>query len=155
MDQELNRIQKRAIEALAVAPLIKAVAQRIGKEEALSILGRINQEEAFERGRSMARAGRPNDIQALVEEVEGWGQGGVWEMEVLERTDRTYFFDVFRCPYHQKYKDLGLEELGVRLSCCRDEPFARGFNPRLKLVRTKTIMEGADRCDFRYYLGQD
>jgi len=24
-----------------------------------------------------------------------------------------------------------------------------GFNPRMKLVRTKTIMEGNDHCDFR------
>ena len=30
---EINRIDKRAIEALAVAPVIRAVAQRIGKEE--------------------------------------------------------------------------------------------------------------------------
>ena len=63
-DKELNRIERRAIEALAIAPVIKAVAQRLG----------------------------------------------------------------------------------------RDEPFARGFNPQLRLERTKTIMEGADHCDFRYYL---
>jgi hypothetical protein len=150
--KELNRIDKRAIEALAMAPLIKALAERIGLEEALSILGQVNEKEAYERGRSMAEAGGRNDIQALVEEVATWGRGGIWEMEVLERTERTYFFDVLKCPYHQKYKDLGLVELGVQLSCCRDEPFARGFNPRLKLVRTKTIMEGADRCDFRYRL---
>jgi hypothetical protein len=45
-----------------------------------------------------------------------------------------------------------LAQFGVGLSCCRDAPFARGFNPQLKLVRTQTIMEGADHCDFRYYL---
>jgi hypothetical protein len=61
-NKELNRTEKRAIEALAIAPVIRAVSQRIGRDE------------------------------------------------------------------------------------------ARGFNPQLKLVRTKTIMEGADHCDFRYYL---
>ncbi|MCP4214504.1 MAG: L-2-amino-thiazoline-4-carboxylic acid hydrolase [bacterium] len=45
-----------------------------------------------------------------------------------------------------------MEELGVQFSCCRDEPHARGFNSQLKLVRTKTLMEGDDCCDFRYYL---
>ena len=54
--------------------------------------------------------------------------------------------------YYEKYNELGLAEYGVGLSCCRDEPFARGFNPNLKLVRTQTIMEGAEHCDFRYYL---
>jgi predicted hydrocarbon binding protein len=150
--KELNRIQIRAIEALAIAPVIRAVTQRIGREEALALLEQVNQQEAFRRGRSVAEKVEQNGIEALVDEVAGWGRGGVWEMEVLEQTPTSYFFNVTRCPYYEKYRDLGLDEFGVYLSCCRDEPFARGFNPKLRLVRTKTIMEGADHCDFRYYL---
>lgn len=152
MEKELNRIEKRAIEALAVVPLIKAVAERIGLNEALSIVCEVNEQEAYQRGQNMAAAGGRNDINALVEEVEGWGRGGVWEMEVLEQTPETYFFDVTRCPYHEKYEELGVREFGSCLSCCRDATFARGFNPNLRLVRTTTIMEGAECCDFRYYL---
>ncbi len=151
-DKELNRIEKRAIEALAIAPLIMAVSQRIGRDEALAILREVNQQEAFQRGRSMAQEMERNGIEELVEDVAEWGRGGVWEMDVLEQTPTTYFFNVTRCPYYEKYKELGLEEFGVGFSCCRDEPFARGFNPQLGLERSKTIMEGADHCDFRYYL---
>ena len=151
-DKELNRIEKRAIEALAIAPVIRAVSQRIGWDEALAILQDVNQREAFQRGRSMAEKMERNGIEELVDEVAGWGRGGVWEMDVLERTPTTYFFNVSRCPYYEKYRELGLEEFGVGFSCCRDEPFARGFNPQLRLVRIKTIMEGSDHCDFRYYL---
>lgn len=147
----LNRIEKRAIEALAIAPVIKAVAQRIGREEAVGILKEINQQEAFLRGQNMTTGGQ-NGINELVNDVATWGEGGILTMEVLEKTSSTYFFNVFRCPYHEKYRELGLEEFGVEFSCCRDEPFARGFNPHLKLVRTQTIMEGAAYCDFRYYL---
>jgi len=152
-NKELNRIEKRAIEALAIAPVIKAVAQRLGRDEALVILQKVNQQEAFQRGRSMAEDMERNGIEELVDDVAGWGRGGVWEMEVLEQTPTTYFFNVTRCPYYEKYKELRLEEFGVGFSCCRDEPFARGFNPQLRLKRSKTIMEGADHCDFRYYLG--
>jgi hypothetical protein len=151
-NREINRIEKRAIEALAVAPFIRAVSQRIGRNEALAILGEVNQKEAFQRGRSLAEKVDQNGIEALVDEVAGWGRGGVWEMDVLEQTAKTYFFNVTRCPYYDKYRELELDEFGVYFSCCRDEPFARGFNSRLRLVRTKTIMEGADHCDFRYYL---
>jgi hypothetical protein len=150
---ELNRIEKRAVEALAIAPVIRALSQRIGWDEALDLLQVVNQQEAFQRGRDLAKEMKHNGIKGVVDEVAGWGRGGVWEMEVIEQTPRTYFFNVTRCPYFEKYRELGLEEFGVGFSCCRDEPFARGFNPRLKLVRTKTIMEGADHCDFRYYLG--
>ena len=151
-DKELNRIEKRAIEALAIAPVIRAVSQRIGRDEALAILQEVNQQEAFQRGGSMAEKMDRKGIEELVDEVAGWGRGGVWEMDVLEQTSTTYFFNVTRCPYYEKYKEMGLEEFGVGFSCCRDEPFARGFNPQLRLERTNTIMEGADHCDFRYYL---
>ena len=148
----LNWIEKRAIEALAIVPVIKAVSQRIGKDEALAILKEVNQHEAFQRGQNMVKTEGQNGIEELVNEVAGWGEGGMWEMDVLEQTPTTYFFNVTCCPYYEKYLKLGLEEFGVGFSCCRDEPFARGFNPRFELVRTKTIMEGADHCDFRYYL---
>ena len=151
-NKELNRIEKRAVEALAVAPVIRAVAQKIGMESALAILREVNRQEAFQRGQSMRKSDGQNGIDELVDEIATWGEGGFWETEVLERTPTTYFFNVTRCPYYEKYKELGLDEFGVEFSCCRDEPFARGFNPRLILMRTKTIMEGADHCDFQYYL---
>lgn len=146
----INRIEKRAIEALAILPIIKLVAEKIGRDEAVAILREVNQKEAFQRGRKMMK--EKNVIEELAKDVDTWGEGGAWEIEVLEKTSTTYFFNVLRCPYYDKYKELGLEEFGVELSCCRDEPFARGLHPDLKLVRTKTIMEGADHCDFRYSL---
>ena len=147
-----NRIEKRAIEALAVAPVIQAVAKRIGKEEALALLMEVNQEEAFQRGLQMRSQLGQTGISELVDEVAGWGEGGVWELETIEQTHETYFFNVTRCPYYEKYRELGLEEFGVAMSCCRDKPFAIGFHPHLKLERSQTIMEGAAYCDFRYSL---
>ena len=149
---ELNRIEKRAIEASAIAPIIQAVAQQIGKEEALAILQKVNEDEALQRGESIRRKLGATGIHQLIEDVATWGVGGVLEMEVIEQTSETYHFNITRCPYFEKYRELGLAEYGVALSCCRDEPFARGFHPQLKLERSQTIMEGADFCDFRYTL---
>jgi hypothetical protein len=150
--KEISRIEKRAIEAQAVAPVIRALAEKIGRKEALAVLREVNEEEAFRRGRSLAAEKGRNGIEELAEDVATWGEGGGWEMEVLEQTATTYFFNVTRCPYYEKYRELGLQEFGVALSCCRDAPFARGLNPRLRLERTQTLMEGADHCDFRYTL---
>ncbi len=152
---ELNRLEKRAIEASAIAPVIKAVAQRIGEEEALAILQEVNEKEAFQRGLYIRNKSERTGIPELVEDVTTWGIGGEMEMEVLEQTATTYHFNVTRCPYYEKYRELGLADFGVALSCCRDKPFARGFHPQLKLERSQTIMEGADHCDFRYSLGAD
>jgi hypothetical protein len=32
----------------------------------------------------------------------------------------------------------------------RDFALVEGFNPKINLTRTQTIMEGADYCDFRF-----
>ena len=53
--EEMNRIEKRAIEALAIAPVMREVSKKLGNEEALAILRDINQKEAFQRGREMAK----------------------------------------------------------------------------------------------------
>ena len=71
---------------------------------------------------------------------------------MLEQTENTFFFNVTRCRFAEAYEKLGIMELGVALSCCRDFGFIEGFNPKIKLVRTQTIMEGAPICDFRYTL---
>ena len=66
---ELNRIEKRAIEASAVAPVIQAVAQRIGKKEALAILQEVNEKEAFQRGQLLRSQLGATGISELVEDV--------------------------------------------------------------------------------------
>jgi L-2-amino-thiazoline-4-carboxylic acid hydrolase len=48
---------------------------------------------------------------------------------------------------------MGLREIGDLLSCCRDGAFCEGYDPRIKLTRTQTIMGGASHCDFRYRVG--
>jgi hypothetical protein len=151
----ISRIERRAIEAPAVARVIRALERRLGREDALTLLMEVNQHEAFDRGRCLAEESGRNGIDELVEDVAGWGAGGSMEIEVLERTPTKFFFDVTRCPYFETYRELGLEQYGVAFSCCRDEPFAKGFNPRLRLERAQTIMEGADHCDFRYHLDEE
>ena len=55
-----------------------------------------------------------------------------------------------RCRYAETYKAMGLGEIGHLLSCNRDGAFCEGYDPKLKLERTQTIMQGASHCDFRY-----
>ena len=62
-DKGLNRIEKRAIGAVASGPVIRAVSQRFGRDEALIVLKEVNQQEAFQRGRGMAEEMEQNGIE--------------------------------------------------------------------------------------------
>lgn len=148
----INRIEKRAIEACAIVPVLEALESTIPMPDLIAALRQANEREAFHRGQEMGVSRKEHVIAALAKDVAGWGEGGALEMDVIELTETTFHFNVTRCPYYDRYRKLGLASFGVALSCCRDEPFARGFHPSLKLARTRTIMEGHDHCDFRYSL---
>jgi hypothetical protein len=53
------------------------------------------------------------------------------------------------------YRAMGLGAIGHILSCNRDGTFCEGYDDRIKLARSQTIMGGADHCDFRYRFAPD
>jgi len=150
---EPSLLKRREIEARVVVPLLQAFAEKMGREQALAVAAKVIQALARAAGHEMAEKLGVNDMAAFTGVVRDvWAQNKALEMAVLEETDRKLSFDVTRCAYVELYEKLGIKEFGCCLSCNRDAGFAEGFNPRLKLQRTQTIMEGAPHCDFRFSL---
>ena len=69
-----------------------------------------------------------------------------YRIETVSR-ERGTAFDVVYCPVASFFRDRGAADLCVASWCNLD--FALAELTQQKLVRTKTIVEGADRCDFR------
>jgi len=147
-----NLMKCREIEGLIAVPLIRGFMEECGGQKAMDRAGRVIQDLAREAGRKASETSGSNSLKDLASLMEFWSEGGLLVEEILEKTDRTYFFNVTRCRYAELYEDLGIREFGYTLSCCRDEPFIKGFNPLIKFERTQTIMEGAPICDFRMSL---
>ena len=57
-------------------------------------------------------------------------------------------FDVTRCPLADYFKDQGVPELTPYAACRLDFAAARAYG--VDLVRSQTIAEGAEYCDFRW-----
>ena len=151
----VSLIERRVIEAQALAPLVRALGEELGLDKVKAVLQAVNERASREYGQELAQRLGSNTLADLAREMSSWGQGGVLEEEVLEQSQTVYAFNVTRCLYAEKYAELGLADLGYCLSCCRDEPFAQGFNPGIVFTRTRTIMEGAPICDFRYTLNTE
>jgi len=110
---------------------------------------------AIEQARAFAATapGGPS-LKAFQEVMPLWTKGGALEIEVKEQTDTSFTFNVTRCRYAETYKAMGLGEIGHLLSCNRDGAFCEGYDPKLKLERSQTIMQGASHCDFKYSYGK-
>ena len=147
---DLTLLQQRYIEASVLGPLIRALQRELGMERANKVASRAIATIARERGRQLAsRAGR-NDLASFVRLAGSWRGEGDLTIEVLRSDSRHHDFNVTRCRFAEMYREMGLGDMGYILSCGRDSFVVEGFNPRIKLNRSQTIMEGAPFCDFRY-----
>lgn len=70
----------------------------------------------------------------------------------LERVDNGVQMKCTKCPYVDLAKKLGMTEWFFHLICANDFFIAEGFNPKIGLKRTRTLMEGHDCCDHLYYI---
>lgn len=148
---ELPILELRRIEANVIKPIYEEMVDRLGREQAQSILGSAIEKAAIEQGKTIADSTENGpSLRAFITLFERWKMGGALEVEVLHEADDQFDFNVTRCRYAEMYKDLDMGDIGHLLSCGRDGSFCTGYDPRIELDRGQTIMGGAGHCDFRY-----
>jgi hypothetical protein len=151
-DERLGILEQRRIEAAFAKGIYEEMAAELGRDRAKAILSRAVVKLAKSTAAEMAKEG-PGGQPSLAHFIELqplWTKGDALRIETLHHDDTRYDFNVTRCRYAEMYKDMGIAELGAVLSCNRDGAFCEGYDPKLKLERTQTIMGGATHCDFRY-----
>jgi fumarate reductase iron-sulfur subunit len=141
---------RREIEALIAAPLIKAFMEAFGREETLGVVEKVIKSLARQMGEFLKTVSGGDSLEHLQKAMTLFSQGGAHEIELLEASPKKVAMNITRCRYAEMYREHGLQELGVLLSCGRDFALMEGFNPRIRFTRTQTIMEGAPFCDFRF-----
>ncbi|GAB0114906.1 L-2-amino-thiazoline-4-carboxylic acid hydrolase [Acidisoma sp. C75] len=153
---EIGILERRKIEAELVQSIYPVLAAELGEARARALLAQAIRAAAIASGRSFAgkTPGGPS-LQAFQELFELWTRGDALRLEVLRADERHFDFNVRRCRYAETYHAMGLGEIGAILSCNRDGAFCEGYDPRIKLTRTQTIMEGASHCDFRFTISDD
>ena len=151
MSEQLPILEQRRIEARVIKPIYDEMVARLGVEAAQAILGAAIEKAAIAQGRSFAEAsGGQLGIDGFAAIQKHWTANGALEIEEVGRAHDRLDFNVTRCRYSEMYREMGLGEIGHLLSCGRDGTFCQGFDPRITLERTQTIMGGAPHCDFRY-----
>ena len=147
----LSMLDKRKIEAEILKEVYETLKASHGEAVARNTVSESVRRSAIEQARQFAAAAPGGtSLKAFQDVMPLWTKGGALEIEVKEQTATTFTFNVTRCRYAETYKAMGLGEIGALLSCNRDGAFCEGYDPKLKLERSQTIMGGASHCDFKY-----
>ena len=149
---DLPMLDQRRIEANILKPVYREMVEQLGEEKAQEILGAAIIRDSISQGQAYAKGLEDTGLKAFRDTMAQWKASGALEMDMLKETDEEVHFNVTRCRYSEMYREMGVGDIGHLLSCNRDGTFCTGFNPKIKLERTQTIMKGASHCDFRYSL---
>ena len=151
-EDRLGILEQRRIEAAFARGIYDEMKAELGEAQAKAILTRAVVKLARSTAAEMAKegpGGKPS-LEHFIALQPLWTKGDALKIETLHQDATHYDFNVVRCRYAEMYREMGIAELGAVLSCNRDGAFCEGYDPKLKLERTQTIMGGAAHCDFRY-----
>jgi hypothetical protein len=146
-------LERRRIEAAVLKHVYDTLKKTHGEDVARHTIADAVRSSSIEQAAEFAaKVGGKTSMQTFVDRQGLWKAGDAIVTDVKEQTETSYVFNVTRCRYAEMYRDMGLGEIGHLLSCQRDATFCEGYDKRLRLTRTQTIMQGASHCDFNYKL---
>jgi len=149
--ETMAMLERRRIEAGILKHVYDTLRASHGDDVAKRTIASAVRSASIEQAQQLARAAGPQtSLETFIAQQEPWLRGGALEIEVKEKSPTRYRFDVMRCRYAEMYRDMGLGDIGHLLSCQRDGTFCEGYDKKLDLRRTQTIMQGASHCDFDY-----
>lgn len=144
-------LEQRRIEANVIKPIFEEMVEELGAAQAKQILGNAIRKNAIAQGTAYAEAqDGPTSLTGFHALLPQWQANGALEVDMLAESEAEVSYSVTRCRYAEMYQEMGLAEIGHLLSCGRDGTFCTGYDPKIELTRTQTIMQGASHCDFRY-----
>ena len=76
--------------------------------------------------------------------------GAGLDYTLVRATADEVVLHIHDCAWARYYQERH-PRIGYLLACSMDETSYRGMNPRIRMQRTKTLMEGGGFCDFRIY----
>lgn len=148
---QLGILAQRKIEAAIIARIYESMVAEIGEERAQSIIDVAIRKAAFSAAENFAaNTEGETSLRSFQALQHLWTKDDALEIDVVVATDSRFDYNVTRCRYAETYHAMGLGKIGHLLSCNRDSVFCQGYDLRIKLERTQTIMQGASHCDFRY-----
>lgn len=126
---------------------MKAFANHFGKDEVITIMKeQVDKWNATREPNSEAKSVKD----FILPPMESDMMKNCLDFEYVEFTDKVCEFKVKNCLWAKTFRSKDAGDFGYACVCHGDFSGATAFNPKLRMERTKTLMQGHDCCDHRY-----
>jgi len=68
----------------------------------------------------------------------------------VEDSETAHEIRVTECLWAKTFREAGAAAIGYAVVCHGDYAECQAFNPHIRMIRTKTLMQGDDCCNHRW-----
>ncbi len=134
-------------------PLLKALAEELGRERLVGMVKAASARAADAAIRKQAPPAPGNTLEAFTAGMlnpDSWFWRHVVSIHLVERTASAVEVRVDRCLWAQTFREADAADIGYAMVCHTDFAAAPAFNAKMRMTRTKTLMQGDDHCNHRW-----
>lgn len=135
-------------------PIMNSFAREIGREKLIEMLKRLCSESVAESTKKGIENLPKNDFATFVELSKMRKNRFVQHVltdKIIKQTETFVHSKITECLWSKTFREANAADIGYAAVCYPDFAMTSAFNPKIKLVRPTTLMEGHDCCDFRYF----
>jgi hypothetical protein len=134
--------------------ITNAFSKKIGKDESYEIVEKLSEEKSVESVQQIIANNPVNNFkeykELFLQQMNSDFMKNTTTFSITEETDKKFKLKVIECLWAKAHKDMNETELGYCVYCKPDYAMARTYHPKIKLTRTKTLMQGDDHCDHTF-----
>ncbi len=134
--------------------IFKALSAKIGPDKFIPMLQEASSTVTTYQAQAISRHLPKNDLATFVSLFRSddpfWKH--VITLQTMEDTEKAVEFKITECLWAKTFRKANAADIGYAAICFSDFAGASAFNPKMKLVRTKTLMQGDDCCNNRWIM---
>jgi len=127
-------------------------ARQMGRDNLLEMIRKDSEEASRLSAKKTVERLKNNDVatfKAMYKEKPNRFEEHIQTIVTTEESDTVIAYRVTECLYAKTFRDAGAADVGYAWSCHGDFAWAQAYNPKFRLIRDKTLMNGDEYCNFR------
>lgn len=135
-------------------PTMKALGDELGRDKLIEMLKRASSKAAEEGVREWVKKVPKRDLASFTAEMRKPGPlyQHALTFEIVQDKPTVFETRVTGCLWAKTFREAGAADIGYAYCCYPDAAATLAYNPKIRVTRGKTLMEGADHCESKLVL---
>ncbi len=132
--------------------VLRNLGGELDREDYVELLQKAASDAGAADTRKQAESLPSNDLKTWASEITEpnrfWKH--VLTTEIVEDTDTAVEIKVTECLWAKTFREHDAADIGYATICHPDYAMCQAFNPKIRMIRTKTLMQGDECCNHRW-----